>query len=462
MYSSTKILIVDDDEMLCSFIKDALSTKGFNTSTASNIQDAKRIVQKEAVDLLITDIKMEGGSGIDLVRYFRSNHPNIPTIVITGFPGEDYISTLEEMEVDAFLAKPFSTDQIRYTVIKGIEKRKRGMENIEIDRLASNNNGFGLIGTSQYICKMRKKIYDLSSVNLPVLIQGPSGTGKEIIANAIHNCSSRKNNEIVTINCPAIPEHLEEAEFFGYVKGAFTGAYRDRNGIIAAADNSTLFLDEIGELSVGVQAKLLRVLENGEFLRIGETSPKKVDIRLITATNKNLKEMVKQGTFREDLYFRLGIIITTRPLSEHREDIPVIVKHFISKNNQRDSRCPNLITSEAMTYLVKNQWQGNIRELKQVINLLCHMGAGKKRINITDIKSVLEQKVSDIHSYEPYASEKSKVLKEFETEYFTKLLKKYSGNISRASKASAMHRPNLIKKLKTLGISPSDFRAHDK
>ena len=292
----------------------------------------------------------------------------------------------------------------------------------------------------------------------PVLIQGPSGSGKEIVANAIHKCSLRTHYPIVTINCAAIPKHLEESEFFGHAKGAFTGAYRDKSGIITAADKSTLFLDEVGELSLGVQAKLLRVLENGEFLRIGETKQRKVDIRLITSTNQNLKEMVKQGSFREDLYFRLGIIITTKPLSEHKEDIPVIVKYFINKNVPRHPNSPGQITSGAMAYLVENQWQGNIRELKQNINLLCHMGAGKKRINITDIKSVLEQKVSDIHSYESYASEKSKVLKEFETEYFTKLLKKYSGNISQAAKASDMHRPNLIKKLKGLGINQGDFR----
>ncbi len=375
MNSDSKILIVDDDEMIRNFVDDALSTKGFSTYTASNIQDAMRIAQREPVDLIIT-----------------------------------------------------------------------------------NGNALGLIGASQYITKLRKKIRDLARGEFPVLIQGPSGTGKEIVANAIHDCSSRKDYPIVTINCAAIPKHLEESEFFGHAKGAFTGAHRDKSGIITAADKSTLFLDEVGELSFGVQAKLLRVLENGEFLRIGKTKPRIVDIRLITATNKNLKEMVEQGSFREDLYFRLGIIITTKTLSEHKEDIPVIVKHFINKNCERDPRCPARITSEAMTCLVENHWQGNIRELKQIVNLLCHTGAGKKRISITDIQSALEQKVSDIHDDESYSLKKSKVLKEFETEYFTKLLQRYSGNISKAAKASDMHRPNLIKKLKGLGIDPEDFR----
>ena len=319
MDSNSKILIVDDDDMLSGFIDDALSTKGFSTYTASNVQDAKRIVQREPIDLLITDIQMKGGSGIDLVRYFRSDYPTISTIVITGFPNEKYVKVLEEMEVDAFLTKHFSTDQISYTVIKGIEKRKREIENVEIDRVVSKSDEFGLIGTSVYIVKLRKKIRDLAMGEFPVLIQGPSGSGKEIIANAIHNCSSRENNPIVTINCAAIPKHLEESEFFGHAKGAFTGAYRDKSGIITAADKSTLFLDEVGELSIGIQAKLLRVLENGEFLRIGETKPGKVDIRLITATNKNLKTLAKQGDFREDLYYRLNVVaINLPPLKERK------------------------------------------------------------------------------------------------------------------------------------------------
>ncbi len=462
MFQESTILIVDDDEMLCSYVEDALTSKGCNTYAASNIQEAKRIVQKEPIDLLITDIQMKGGSGIDLVRFFRSDYPYIPTIVITGFPGVEYIKIVEEMEVHAFLTKPFSTEQIRYTVLKGLEKRRRDIEHHAMVDQTNGTDTMGLIGTSQYMLKLRKKILDLAMGDFPVLIQGPSGTGKEIIANAVHSNSSRKDNPIVTINCAAIPKDLEESEFFGYTKGAFTGAYRDRSGIIAAADNSTLFLDEVGELSLSVQAKLLRVLENGEFMRIGETVPRKVDIRIITATNQNIKKMVEGGAFREDLYFRLGIILTTRLLNEHKEDIPVITRHIINMNRERDARYPAQITSEAMACLVESQWPGNIRELKRTINLLCHTGIGKKRINIADVKSALEGSEVDANIKVSYIQEKSKVLQEFEIDYFTKLLQKYSGNISQASKASGMHRPNLIKKLKNLGISPDDFRNSNK
>lgn len=460
MDSESKVLIVDDDEMMLGYIKEALSS--YSLYTAGNIQEAKQIAQNETVDLLITDIKMKGGSGIDLIRDFRSEYPTIPTIIITGYPNNEYIKTVEEMEVDTFLTKPFSPRQIRYTVLKGLEKRKRETENLKMDSLADGNVGLGLVGISQYISKLRKKIQDLARGEFPVLIQGPSGTGKEIVANAVHSCSSRKKNPIVTINCPAIPKDLEESEFFGHTRGAFTGAYSDRNGIIAAADNSTLFLDEVAELSLRVQAKLLRVLENGEYLRIGETAPRKVNIRLITATNRNLKEMTEQGAFREDLYFRLGIMVNTKPLMEHKEDIPVLVKHFVNMNFQSGSRYPNQITSDAMAYLVGNRWQGNVRELKQTVNHLCNTAIGKKRINIIDVNSIFGKKVVEICDKEFYSSEKSKVIKEFEIDYFTKLLKKYSGNISQAAKAAGMHRPNLIKKLKSLGISPGDFRIHNK
>lgn len=456
MQSNSKLLIVDDDEMMRDYVTYALSS--YQIYTAKDIQEAKNIIKKMSVDLLITDIKMKGGSGIDLIRELRQDYPFIPTIVITGYPGENYIQIIEDMEVDTFLTKPFSADQIRYTVLKGLEKRKREIENHTMDNLATNNNEFGLVGSSPYIVNLRKKIHNLASGNFPVRIQGPSGTGKEIIANAIHSHSSRRNNPIVTINCAAIPKDLEESEFFGHTRGAFTGAYSAKNGIIAAADNSTLFLDEVAELSLKVQAKLLRVLENGEYLRIGELYTRKVNIRLITASNRNLKEMIKQGLFREDLFFRMGINLDTIPLAEHREDIPLIAKHFINLNCHSEPRYPRQITSEAMAFLVDYAWQGNVRELKQTLNLLGHMAIGKKRINITEIKSVLNCRDKNLHKHECYATEKMKIVKEFELDYFTKLLKKYSGNISQASRASGMHRPNLIKKLKSLGISPNDFR----
>lgn len=458
MNDSPKLLIVDDEEMIREYVEEALSLSDYCIYTADNIFDAKKKMAQENIDLLITDIQMNDGSGIDLVRDFRVTNPQVPTIIITGYPKTKYIKFIEDMEVDAFLTKPFSPDQIRYSVLKGLEKRKREIENEDIAELSNKNSELGLAGTSGYMFKLRKKIRDLAMGSFPVLIQGPTGTGKDIIANAIHACSSRRKNHIVTINCAAIPDHLEEAEFFGYKKGAFTGAYTDRNGIIAAADKSTLFLDEIGDLSPSVQAKLLRVLENKEFMRIGETVSHRVDIRIVTATNKNLKEMVEKGTFREDLYFRLGIIVTTKPLLDHSEDIPVLIKSFINKIRGDDCRCPGHITAEAMTTLVDHTWSGNIRELKQKISLLCHVAAGKKRINIEDVDAVFEKRTNGICCNDSYMDEKSKILHEFEIDFFTKLLKKYSGNISHASKASGMHRPNLIKKLKGLEIIADEFR----
>jgi len=453
-----RILIVDDDEFQLSYLCDALSSKGYATSAVENIQDAKRVAEREPVDLLITDIRMREGSGIDLVRHFRSHFPAIPTIVISGFPGEEYINVLEEMEVDVFLTKPFSAEQIRYSVLKLLEKRRREIEHHGNGGEEQGDGDLGLIGTSQYIVNLRKKIHDIARGEFAVFIQGPSGTGKEIIANAIHNLSRRKENPIVTINCAAIPRHLEESEFFGFRKGAFTGAYRDKNGIIATADNSTLFLDEIAELTLEVQAKLLRVLENGEFIRVGETRPEKANIRIIAATNKDIKAMISQKLFREDLYFRLGIIINTRPLCEHKEDIPSLVRHCMHINRQESLKCPAQITSDAMALLVEHEWPGNVRQLKQTINLLSHTAQGKKRINSDDVKSVFQKKPGDAYGEASYLEEKGKIVHEFEIDYFTRLLKKYSGNISHAARTSGMHRPNLIKKLQSLGISPEEFR----
>lgn len=455
----SKILVVDDDAMLCMFVVDALTIKGFTILAAQNVQEAKRVIQKETVDLLISDIQMMGGSGIDLLRYMHAEFPLVPTIIMTGFPGEEYIKIIEEMEADAFLIKPFSTNQIRYTALKALEKRKRAMESHTIGSQPGADDDLGLIGVSEYIVKLRRKIRDVARGDFPVLIQGPSGSGKEIIAHAIHSCSARGVNPIVTINCAAIPKDLEESEFFGHTKGAFTGAHRDNSGIIAVADNSTLFLDEIGELTLNVQAKMLRVIENGEFLRIGETTSRKVNIRVITATNRDLKEMIAEKAFREDLYFRLGIMLHTKPLCEHREDIPVLVRHLVSKSFTDNQHRPTQITAEAMAFLVDFPWPGNIRQLKQTVNMLCHSAAGKKRINLDDLRCIMEHKPQNSNdSSGSYLDEKTRMVQEFEFGYFSKLLKQYSGNISQAAKASGMYRPNLIKKLKSLGICADSYR----
>jgi transcriptional regulator with PAS, ATPase and Fis domain len=315
----------------------------------------------------------------------------------------------------------------------------------------------GLIGTSAYMEEMRQEIARIAEGDFPVMIQGDSGTGKDIVAHAIHGRSKRSAKRMVIINCAAIPKHLEEAEFFGYAKGAFTGANAVKQGIIETADNSTLFLDEVGEVSLEIQAKLLRVLDSGEFIPVGSTTVRKVDIRIISATNRDLSDMMKQESFRQDLFFRLkGAVITTIPLVRHKEDIPALINHFLSK--EEDPNIPRHISPVALDLLMDYSWPGNIRELRYTVEVICMASIGMKSIHEQTVRSVLKMNVAEPEQPLTYKEGKAGTIRDFEIRYFTKLLNQFKGNINQASKIAGMYRPNLLKKLKQLGIAPNSFR----
>jgi two-component system response regulator AtoC len=434
---------------------DALMEDGYNVRVASNCQDAKRLMDQEPADLLITDIKMPGGDGKNLIEYYHRKKQPVSFIVITGHPDEEIVKFTEEYSINSLLVKPFTARQLKYSVLRSFESYKNISTSTEPDE--TDEKKLGLVGISPYIKELRKKVQLLSQGNFPVLIQGESGTGKEIIAQALHKCSNRKSLSLFTVNCAAIPYHLEESEFFGYTKGAFTGAHTMKHGIIASADNSSLFLDEIGELSLEIQAKLLRVLDTGEFMRIGESISRKVDIRIISATNRNLEEMVKLGTFRQDLFFRLkGAIINTQPLRDHKEDIPLLINHFISF--LVNDSFPKQITSDAIAKLVNYTWPGNVRELKHAIEHLAAQCNGLKKVNAVAIDTVIDTDDSKKQFEMSYNDAKENIVQNFERDYFTTLLLKFRGNLNQASKSAGMHRPNLIKKIKALSINPDDYR----
>jgi transcriptional regulator with PAS, ATPase and Fis domain len=331
------------------------------------------------------------------------------------------------------------------------------MEKTTPAKPVSPASDLGLVGGSAYMEELRQEIRRIAEGDFPVMIQGDSGTGKDVIAHAIHDCSKRSGKKMVIINCAAIPKHLEEAEFFGYAKGAFTGAVAMKEGIIETADNSTLFLDEVGEISQDIQAKLLRVLDSGEFIPVGSTTVKKVNIRIISATNRDLEDMVKQNTFREDLFFRLkGAVVTTIPLVQHKEDIPPLIEHFLK--TQEDPKIPRLVSPVALEMLMDYGWPGNIRELKYTVEVICMASIGMKSIHEKTVRSVLKMNVAVPEQPLTYKEAKAATLHEFETRYFTKLLNQFKGNLNQASKTAGMYRPNLLKKLKTLNISPNAFR----
>jgi len=447
------ILVVDDDEMVRDFISDVLEDQHYAVTVASKVHEAKTLSSQKEFDLCITDIQMDDGSGFEIAHDFNLHHPQTPILLMTAYIDDEKIRRAETYNIASFLTKPFTDDQIRTSVSLCLRRKKE-------DRPVAppSRDNLGLIGSSPYMVGLRRHIRQIARSDLPILVLGPSGSGKELIVRAIHRCSDRNVHQIHVVNCAAIPAHLEEAELFGSVKGAFTGADRNRPGIICSADQSTLFLDEIGDLSLATQSKLLRAIEYGEIQRIGEPLPKKVNVRYIAATNKDLEKMVEAKTFRHDLYYRLkGFVVSTRNLREHAEDIPDLIAFFIGKFRKGEN--PNAITREALHYLANQPWKGNVRELAYVIHLLCHHCRTSPRITPSALELIFNEPVSKKEAWiDSYKDAKNRVVKNFEQRFFIRLLQKYQGNISHASREANINRSNFIKKLKMLDIDPDHYR----
>lgn len=449
--SQSAALVVDDDPAMVDIITAILEMENIRITSAVSVLSARQLLDTSSPDLLVTDLNLPDGDGLEIIEHCRSICSHTAIVVLTGFPDEKRVRDMMALDISTFLVKPFTPQQLKYAVIRAMEERKLKIaaDTDDAEDL-SGENTLGLIGSSPYLNRLRKTIRIMAEGDFPVLIHGPSGTGKEIIAKAIHQNGNRSSERMVTINCAAIPHHLEESEFFGFAKGAFTDARTSKHGILECADRSTLFLDEIGELSLAVQAKLLRVLDTGEFIRIGEVHPMKVNIRILSATNRNLEEMVATGMFRADLYFRLkGAMIITEPLSFHPEDIPALSRHFIAECDTGKQ-----LTQGALERLQRFRWQGNIRELKNTLQYIVTRSQSSHRITAEMVETVLGTAKENEHTPQPF----SKVKEQFERDYFISLLRLHNGNISRVAREAEIHRPNLLRKLKELGISPETYR----
>ncbi|HWP82301.1 MAG TPA: sigma-54 dependent transcriptional regulator [Bacteroidota bacterium] len=367
-----QILIVDDEESITFLLKTELEEiPDYSVSTAFNGSDAMNLVQSKIFDVALLDIKMPRVSGIEVLQFIREHSPTTQVIMLTNVV--DIKTAIETVKLGAydFISKPYDRDQLLATVRRAIERRylvieKEVMKN-ELTRVAG---GGELIGESKALKEVIDKAKKVAASETFVLIQGASGTGKELMAHLIHQHSPRADQPFVAVNCASIPDQLLESELFGHEKGSFTNAYTSKQGLVEVAHKGSLFLDEVGDISPVVQPKLLRFLETGEFRRVGATVSMKVDVRVISATNKNLPEEVKAGRFREDLLYRLNVVtIRIPPLRERKEDIPLLVNHFL----QRRSRTKT-VTPEALNLLMRYDWPGNIRELEHVIegaSVLC-------------------------------------------------------------------------------------------
>jgi len=373
---SPKILVVDDEPGIRELLSIMLSSEGYDVSTARDYNTALTKFQQNDFDIIIADIMMPGKSGIDLMKAIREKDPDIPIIIITAYASIN--SAIEALRLDAFdyITKPFSVDQMKFIIKRALDVRKLKVENRLLKQKLTKTEAIdGFIGTSKSAQKIRELVKKIAQTESTVLITGESGTGKEIIARAIHELSPRSGGPFVSINCAAVPETLLESELFGYKKGAFTGATKDKIGLFAAADGGTFFLDEVAEMPLPIQAKLLRILETYEFVPLGSTTPVKVDIRLVAATNKNLKELVDQNRFRADLYYRLNVIhIHIPPLRERREDILPIAYSILERVALKRNEPVKKLSDEAKELILNAPWEGNVRELENVLEraaILC-------------------------------------------------------------------------------------------
>ncbi|OGW36158.1 MAG: Fis family transcriptional regulator [Nitrospirae bacterium GWD2_57_9] len=370
------ILIVDDEQSMRDFLSIMLKKEGYDVVAAETGQDALKAVQTEIFDLVISDVKMPGMDGIDVLKTVKEVSPETVVIMITAYATAE--TAVEAMKRGAYdyITKPFKVDEIKLIIQKALEKRHLRKENILLKREMESRQGFeSFIGNSQAMQKVFLLIRQVANTNSTVLISGESGTGKELVARAIHYNSSRKDRPFVTVNCGALPETLLESELFGYMKGAFTGAISNKQGLFEAAGNGTIFLDEISATTPALQIKLLRVLQEREFMRVGGTTDIKVDARVLAASNRDLLAEVAKGTFREDLYYRLNVIPVHLPaLRERKDDIPLLVDFFLSKFNGLKKQ--KKFDPETLRFFMGYDWPGNVRELENAIERMVILAIG--------------------------------------------------------------------------------------
>lgn len=364
-----RLLVVDDEPSMREFLEIMLSQEGYQVSLASSGEEGLKSYRQEEHDLVLTDVKMPGMSGLELIKEIHSLDPSIPIIAITAYAcADDAIRAVRAGAYD-YLSKPFQIDDLRVIIRNALETRRLRKENLELRQSVEQQHRFGdIIGRSPQMVDIFNLISRVAPSKASVLIVGESGTGKELVARAIHRNSNRADKPFVPVNCTAIPESLLESELFGHLKGSFTGAVGNKPGLVETAHTGTLFLDEVGDIPTSVQAKLLRFLQEREFRRVGGTEDKKVDVRVLAATNKKLEKEMETGTFREDLYYRLNVIRIRIPaLREREEDLPLLIDHFLKKFSKEQGKNIKRVSSLALRILCNYQYPGNVRELENVV-----------------------------------------------------------------------------------------------
>ncbi len=448
-----KILVVEDEKSMREVLEILLGREGHEVTTASDGLEGLSCIEKDIFDLVITDMKMPKADGFELLKKIKEISPETIVIMITAFANREIATEAMKLGAYDFISKPFNIDEIRLIVSKAIEKKKEADELLLLrQKVEATYSLESIIGQSPKMQELFKLIPRIAQSNSNVLILGESGSGKELVAAALHNLSHRKGKNFVTINCAAFPEGLLESELFGYMKGAFTGAMFNKQGLFEIADGGSVLLDEIGEMPHNLQAKLLRVLENGVFRRIGGTTDIKVDVRILSATNKDLKDEIAGGRFREDLYYRLNVVpINIPPLRERKEDIPLLIDHFLRKT----SPDPKRISLEAMKLLLDYSWKGNVRELENIIERTALL-TDKEEIAPDDLPSEINGYIRDMKSFPELTDEGidiDKIIGDLEKKYLLKALEKTHGVKTEAAKLLNLSFRSFRHRLHKYGIS---------
>jgi two-component system, NtrC family, response regulator AtoC len=447
------LLLVDDETSLRQLTAERLAEKGFEVVQADSGEQALEFIEQFAFDLLITDLRLPGIDGTQVIDAARARYPAIVGIVITGYGTvRDAVDAIKKGASD-FVAKPFHFDELMHVVRKAMEQRQLRSENAYLRSQLEERYQFGgILGHSRAMQSLFQVLETVARSPSTILVTGETGTGKEVVAKAIHHNSPRKGHRFVALNCSAIPETLLEAELFGHVRGAFTGAVGSRQGRFEQAHKGTLFLDEVGTMSQGLQMKLLRALQEREFERVGDNQTIKVDVRVIAATNSELPKMVADGSFREDLYYRLNVIpITLPPLRERREDIPVLVKHFLEKFKASED---TEVSQEAMRALMAFTWPGNVRQLENAVERAVTLSAGRKQIDMADLPSeVLAAPPATARPFVEFPAQGldlPEYMNALERDLIHMALDRTGGNKNKASELLRIKRTTLVEKLKRL------------
>ena len=456
MSRGASIMVIDDEPLMRMTVQDALAAEGFGVMTAETGRKGIDLFKNKHVDVLITDLRLPDMDGIEILKEVKAVNPAIQVILITGFGSIDSAVNAMKEGASDYLTKPFAMDELLLIIKRILRMKQLEEENVSLRKKVEERYGLeGLVGKSPQMLKLYELIETVAQTDTTVLISGESGTGKELAANAIHFQSPRKKGPFVKVNCAALPETLLESELFGHEKGAFTGALRQRKGRFEMADGGTLFLDEIGDISLGVQVKLLRVLQERQFERVGGNETLSVDVRLICATQKDLKDEIRKGAFREDLYYRLNVVpIALPPLRERREDVLLLADHFIDKFSKKMGKEITGLTGDAKTLLLKYPFPGNIRELENMLERAIALIKGKV-IQAEDLPdelcgqpSSIQDVCNRIRGSKPLAS----ATKLFEKEYIQSVLEKTQGKKGQAADTLGISRKTLWEKIKELEI----------